>query len=54
MADDFRLQEECQNLQNIENYVIDNEHDIHNMDAGEITVLLEGLWLNRTRAQGCF
>ncbi|TDL22771.1 hypothetical protein BD410DRAFT_898004 [Rickenella mellea] len=42
MADDFRLQEECQSLQDTTNYGIPNEHDVHGMDAGSIMTLLEG------------
>ena len=46
MADDFRLQEECQNLQDVSNYVIPQEHDVRSMDSGEIVALLEGVWSN--------
>ena len=42
MADEFRLQEECQNLQDVVNYPIPQEHDVRSMDNGEIVVLLEG------------
>ena len=42
MADDFRLQEECQQLQDTASYVIENEHDVRSMDHGEVTALLEG------------
>lgn len=44
MADDFRLQEECQALQDLVNYSINNEHDIRSMDSGEVTALLEGMF----------
>ena len=46
MADDFRLQEECQNLQDVSKYVIPQEHDVRSMDSGEIVALLEGVWSN--------
>ncbi|KAL5523043.1 CND1 [Sanghuangporus sanghuang] len=41
MADDFRLQEECQHLQDMANYTIENEHDVRSMDSGEVIALLE-------------
>ena len=43
MADDFRLQEECQALQDLSTYSIDNEHDVRSMDSGEVIALLEGM-----------
>ena len=43
MADDFRLQEEYQNLQDVSNYLIPQEHDVRSMDSGEIVALLEGV-----------
>lgn len=42
MADDFRLQEECQHLQDTSSYTIENEHDVRSMDNNEVTALLEG------------
>ncbi|KAI5117543.1 hypothetical protein M0805_004372 [Coniferiporia weirii] len=41
MADDFRLQEECQLLQDTSGYEIANEHDVRGMDGGEVSALLE-------------
>ncbi|KAL5499094.1 CND1 [Sanghuangporus vaninii] len=41
MAEYFRLQEECQHLQDMANYTIENEHDVHSMDSGEVIALLE-------------
>ncbi|KAH8113838.1 non-SMC mitotic condensation complex subunit 1-domain-containing protein [Phellopilus nigrolimitatus] len=41
MGDDFRLQEQCQSLQDTASYAISNEHDIRSMDSAEITALLE-------------
>ncbi len=40
--EDFKLQEECQSIQDVATYDIPNEHDIRSMDGGEVTALLEG------------
>lgn len=52
MAEDFRLQEECQALQDVSNYPISNEHDIRSMDSGEVSALLEGTLLAPQLLQG--
>ena len=57
--DDFKLQEECQLVQDVATYDIPNEHDVRSMDAGEVTALLEGesqcsndlLYLNPSRSR---
>ena len=42
MSENFRLQDECRLLQDISEYTISNEHDIHSMDTHSISMLLEG------------
>ena len=40
--EDFKLQEECQNIQDVANYNIPEEHDVSSMDSGDVSMLLEG------------
>ena len=42
MADDFRLQDECQQLQDPSTYTFAGEQDVSNMDGNEVNALLEG------------
>lgn len=42
MLENFRLQDECQLLQDVSEYSIPNEHDIRTMDAHSISALFEG------------
>ena len=53
MAEDFRLQEECQHLQDTTSYAIENEHDIRSMDSGEVTALLEGTVIPKAHLPDC-
>lgn len=52
MTDDFRLQEECQALQDTDSYTITNEHNVRDMDAREVSALLEGESRQRSRSRG--